>query len=64
MHPTLPGGVDAPSMISASTIQFLNEHIVAYTTELVHRAIVSRESERALKGHTKVWRFDSGVVSI
>jgi hypothetical protein len=49
--------------ISADTIQFLHAHVVRYVTELVHRAIISREQEREMKTHTKVWRFNSEQVS-
>lgn len=53
---------DVCSEISADAIQFLHAHVVQYITELVHRAIVSREQERDMKAHTKVWRFRSEKV--
>lgn len=51
-----------PSEISADLIQFLHAHVVQFVTELVHRAIVSREQERSMKKHTKVWNFNSEQV--
>ena len=46
------------SEISADAIQFLQAHVVQFVTELVHRAIVFREQERAMKEHTKVWKIN------
>ena len=57
---------DVPSStaceISADAIQFLHAHVVQFVTELVHRAIVSREEERGMKEHTRVWQFSSKQV--
>ncbi|KII95509.1 hypothetical protein PLICRDRAFT_170153 [Plicaturopsis crispa FD-325 SS-3] len=47
------------SRISAETIRFLHAHIVAFTTELVHRTVVAREQELRLKSHAKVWRVST-----
>lgn len=49
--------------MSAEVIQFLHAHVVQYVTELMLRVIASREQERAMKGRTKVWRFDTSNVS-
>jgi hypothetical protein len=54
---------DISTRISADAVRFLHAHVVQYVTELVHRAIVSREQERHMKSHTKVWRFNSEQVS-
>ncbi len=50
------------SEISTDAIKFLHAHVVQYVTELIHRAIVSRELERGMKEHTKVWKFNSEQV--
>jgi len=55
---------DVSTEISSNAIQFLHAHVVQYITELVHRAIVSREQERDMKAHTKVWRFNSEGVGV
>ncbi|KAF7974644.1 hypothetical protein HWV62_11516 [Athelia sp. TMB] len=53
---------EVASKFSADFIKFLHAHIVQYVTELMHRAIASREQERVMKGRTKVWRFDSSNI--
>ncbi|KIM77813.1 hypothetical protein PILCRDRAFT_11708 [Piloderma croceum F 1598] len=55
-------GPDVSTEISADAVQFLHAHVVRYVTELIRRAIVSREQERDMKAHTKVWRFNSEQV--
>lgn len=50
--------------MSADFIQFLYAHVAQFVTELMHRTIILREQERGMKGHTKVWRFDSTQVSL
>lgn len=52
------------SEISADTLQILHGLVVRYVTELVHHTIVSREREREMKSHTKVWRFNSDQVCL
>lgn len=61
LHP--PSLPQVASRMSAELIQFLHAHVVQYVTELMHRAIASREQERTMKGRTKVWRLDTSNVS-
>lgn len=61
LHP--PSLPNVASKVSAELIQFLHAHVIRYVTELMHRAIASREQERVMKGRTKVWRFDTSNVS-
>lgn len=55
-------GPNVSTEISADAVQFLHAHVVRYVAELIRRAIVSREQEREMKAHTKVWRFNSEQV--
>ncbi|KZT73885.1 hypothetical protein DAEQUDRAFT_735175 [Daedalea quercina L-15889] len=45
------------SQISSDVIKVLNAHVLHFTVELIHRAIVLREQERESKKHTKGWRL-------
>ena len=50
------------SEISAYATQFLQADVVQFVTELVHRAIDSREEGHGMTEHTRVWKFSSKQV--
>lgn len=60
MHNVSP---EVNSQISASTIRLLLAHVVHFVSEVVRRAIISREQEMIAKTQTKVWRLAENQVS-
>ncbi|KDQ59046.1 hypothetical protein JAAARDRAFT_651143 [Jaapia argillacea MUCL 33604] len=56
--------VPTPSTISSTTIAALEALVIYFVTETVQRAIVSKEQERELKAHTKVWRIGKDQVRL
>ncbi|THG95358.1 hypothetical protein EW026_g6283 [Hermanssonia centrifuga] len=59
MHNVSP---EVNSQISASTIRLLLAHVVHFVSEVVRRAIISREQEMIAKTQTKVWRLAENQV--
>ncbi|KLO18665.1 hypothetical protein SCHPADRAFT_993334 [Schizopora paradoxa] len=53
---------DIGSCISASTIQLLHALVTHFVTNAIGMSISMREQEQASKGHTKVWRMNSGQI--
>ncbi|KAF8161103.1 hypothetical protein B0H34DRAFT_699506 [Crassisporium funariophilum] len=50
--------------ISTDTIQLLISMITEFTSEVIRRAVVSKEQEVRLKGRTKVWKYDQTEISV
>ena len=42
--------------ISADLIRYLQTSVIAFITDVIHRAVVWKEQDNELKGQKKVWR--------
>ena len=55
---------DVITSVSADTISLLRAVVVAFVTEVIHRAIVFRNQEFQRKGDVKAWRLGEKEVSL
>lgn len=58
-----PRNLDAVS-ISADSIRILINITTEFVSEVIHRAIITKEQEIRLKQSIKVWRYDRDEVSL